>query len=165
MHRLLLILTLALVPALLRAQQAGPLASRPRAVPFEHFHTGAGSFTSYSGIDDSLRTVVRDAEGWKRTWRAIHRRVSPVPPVPAIDFGREMVVVAALGARPTGGFSIRVDSVIDAGDALEVVIRKDIPGAGCFLSAALTQPLDLALLPARPLPVRFRDRTVAERCE
>jgi len=165
MHLSILAILFASIPAALLAQQSGPRAPHPRAIPLERFRTDMASFTSYSGIEDSLRLVVRDEQAWRAIWRVIHRRVAPVPPLPSIDFQQEMVVVAALGARRSGGFGIRVDSATDLGDSVEIVVRKDVPGKGCLLSSALTQPLDLVRLPARPLPVRFRDRSVVEHCD
>jgi hypothetical protein len=165
MHRPIAFLLIASIPATLLAQgQSGPRAEPPRAITLERFRGDGLPFASYSGIDDSLRLVVRDAQAWRAVWQTIHRRAAPMPPVPPVDFAREMIVVAALGARPSGGFAIRVDSVIHLGDSLEVVVRKDLPGRSCLLSAAVTQPVDLARVPARPLPVRFRERSVVEPC-
>ena len=165
MHLSIIVLLILAFPATLLAQQSPAPASTSRTLSVERLRDDAQPFTSYSGIDDSLRIVVRDEASWRGVWQKIHRRMVPVPPIPPVDFKREMVIVAAMGQRPSGGFAIRVDSAMDLGDSLEIVVRTEIPGRGCLRSAAITQPLDLVRLPARPLPVRFRDHSVVEQCD
>jgi hypothetical protein len=123
------------------------------------------SFAYSSGLNDSTRAVVRDAAAWATIWGAIHRH-SSLPPLPAVDFTRDMVVVVALGTRPSGGYSIYVDSAhAVANGGTEVVVHKVNLGAGCGATAALTQPVDIALLPRRDGQVTFRDRTTAPPCK
>jgi hypothetical protein len=94
----------------------------------------------------------------------IDARFFPPPPLPVVDFSREAVIVAALGARSSGGHEIRVDSAVRAADAVEVTIRATSPGEGCVTAAVYTQPVDVAKIPAGPLPIRFREQTVAASC-
>lgn len=120
--------------------------------------------TPYSGLADSARIVVRDTETWRATWSAIWRTHSPEPALPNVDFSREMLVVAALGTRSSGGYSILVDSAYQHNDHVEVVVRKISPGSRCFVTGALTQPVDVARLPRSPLPVRFREESLVHNC-
>ena len=130
--------------------------TRLRAEPY--------SFAYFSGMDDSTRLVVRDADQWQQAWNAIGRGSSPAEPLPPVNFAQEMVIVAALGSRSSGGFSIYVDSAYQHVDHVEVVVRKVSPGAGCLTIAAFTQPVDIARLPATTLPVRFRERGIVHSC-
>jgi hypothetical protein len=68
-----------------------------------------------------------------------------------------MIVVAALGERPTGGFDIVVESATASGDALTVRIRTIAPGPSCITTDVLTQPVDVARLPRTADVVRFVD--------
>ena len=137
--------------------QADPL-------PIGRFRAESYGYSAYSGIDDSVRVVIRDAGSWDEYWRRLHARVMPAPSLPAVDFGREMVVLAALGARGSGGFGIRIDSAYDASTYVEVVVRRSAPGNRCLVTAAFTQPVDLVRLPSRSVAVRFRERSVVEEC-
>jgi hypothetical protein len=133
-------------------------------LPIGRFRPEAYAFAAYSGIEDSLRVVIRDARQWATYWERVHAHMIPAPAAPAVDFGREMVVLAALGARSSGGYGIRVDSAFDGSTYVEVVIRRSSPGKRCMVTAAFTQPVDLVRLPVRALPVRFRERAVVEEC-
>src|SRR5687768_7556191 len=75
-------------------------------VTLERFGRTDASLTYSSAIAAPLRAVVRDATTWRGAWATIWGDVSPAPALPTVDFSRDMVVVAALGQRPTGGFSI-----------------------------------------------------------
>src|SRR4051812_24774009 len=67
------------------------------------------SFSFNSGFDQPARVVVRDAATWRLVWNQVFLRQTPVPPLPSVDFSREMIVVVALGSRSSGGYSILLD--------------------------------------------------------
>lgn len=157
------------LPAQRATSQSGAAAgvSASRAVPVRRLRPERATFEYYSGIGDSLRAVIGDERHWRAVWARIHRDERPIPPVPAIDWSREWVIVAALGRRSSGGFAIKIDSAYQRDDTLEIVVRTEVPGRDCMLTAAFSQPVDLARLPrpAATLPVRFRETTHAEPCD
>ena len=130
--------------------------TRLRAEPF--------SFTFYSGLDDRQRIVVRDQTQWREIWQQIWKRTSPVPDLPSIDFTREMVIVAADGSRPTGGYNILIERASDSGGAgINVIIRSVSPGR-CGVTQGLTQPVDIARLTRREGVVTFTERAEVQDC-
>jgi hypothetical protein len=134
-----------------------------QAVSVTRLASGADPLTYYSGITDATRLVVRDAATWAATWRRIWSATQPAPPLPPVDFQGEMVIVAGLGSRPSGGHSIAVESAYREGTTLHIVVRTETPGSSCLLSTALTAPVDVARVP-RADDVRFRDRNVTRSC-
>ena len=90
---------------------------------------------------------------------------SPTPELPAVDFDHEMLVVAALGARPSGGFGILIESATTTSDGLEVRVRTIAPGRRCAVTAAITQPVDVARLPLITGAVGFVDDPVVHECD
>jgi protease stability complex PrcB-like protein len=134
-----------------------------QSVALTRLASGSESLTFNSGITESTRLVVRDAATWASTWSRIWT-VRPAPPLPAIDFNREMVIVVGLGTRPTGGYSIAVESASTEAGNLNVVVRTDTPDSGCLLFQALTSPVDVARIPRTDATVEFRDRNVTRSC-
>lgn len=134
-------------------------------VPLTRLGSAPAPLTYYSGLTTGQRVVIRDAETWRTTWSAIWSRVSPVPDLPSIDFGREMVVVAALGQRSGGGYGILVNAAATDATGLTILIRTTSPGRSCITTQALTQPVDVARLPRSELPVRFFDESVVTACD
>ena len=128
------------------------------ALPMTRLRADPASFTYSSGLADSRRTVVRDATAWQEIWTAIWRNHSPEPALPAVDFSREMIVVAALGTRPTGGYSIFLDSASEGAAGVAIQVRSVSPGSGCAVTLALTQPVDVARLPRRTGAVTFVEK-------
>jgi hypothetical protein len=131
-------------------------------VAFERLRAEPYSFTYYSGMDKPERIVVRDAATWKVVWDQINSRGSSVP-LPVADFSREMLVVAALGSRSTGGFSILVEGAGESGGRINVSIRSDSPH-NCVTTEAFTQPVDIARLPRSSEPVNFVERSTITNC-
>ena len=71
---------------------------------------------------DSVRIVVREGDGWRTVWaQATSTQPSP-PPLPAVDFTREMVLVVGAG-RMTPGDQIHVDSAGVRQDFFVAVVR------------------------------------------
>jgi len=117
-----------------------------------------------SGFADAARLVVRDAESWRRTWAALAAgRADSLAP-PAVDFRREIVIVAAFGARPAAGYGIAIDTVRRGDLALDVVVRSVEPAPGCAPRFALVEPADAVRVPRSERPVAFVERRAAAPC-
>jgi hypothetical protein len=123
------------------------------------------SFTFVSGFDKPARLVVRDAATWQSVWAQTFRGGS-VPPIPVIDFSREMLVVVALGSHSSGGYGILLDGAsAEATGDLAVEVRSISPGSGCGVTAAFTQPVDIARVPRRDGAVRFVESSEVTNCQ
>lgn len=57
-----------------------------------------------------------------------------------IEFEREHVVLAAIGQKPTGGYSVTLDSSEIRGATLELTVRVTEPAPGTMVTQALTTP-------------------------
>lgn len=134
------------------------------SVPLTRLRVGPVAFSTYSGLVDSMRAVVRDSARWRLLWERLNQPFYPQPALPLIDFQREMVVVAALGAKSSGGYDLIIESAELDSSGIEVALRRENPAPGCPVAAVMTQPADLARIPASEQPVRFRERTVVVPC-
>lgn len=130
---------------------------RELAAPLAQYH--------YSGYEERQRLVIRDAASMAQFWATLTAGVSPQPPVPAVDFSTEMVIVAAMGSRPSGGYSIHVDQVYERDGRVTAVVREVSPSASCVVTAALTTPVAAVRIPRRPGDVTFAERTSTRRCD
>jgi len=134
------------------------------ATPVTRLAARGTSFSTFSGYTDSVQLVVRDSATWRTAWQTIHRPFIPPPPVPPVDFAREMVLVAALGTRSSEGYEIVFENVREDSGGIEVAVRVSEPARGCPVGATMTQPVDLARIPASARPVRFTKRNVVVPC-
>lgn len=96
-----------------------------------------------TGIGESRRLVIRDANAWGQFWSELG-----VGERPSVDFNRDVVVAVAAGQRPTGGYEIAVDRVTQSDGQLTVEVVERTPGPNCMTTASLTQPVDVVVVPA-----------------
>lgn len=120
---------------------------------------------SYSGIDTALRVVVKEPDRWRELWAQVAGQRTPAPPIPAVDFAEEMVLVAAMGRRGTGGYSIAIDRVQRDDEAIVATVVETSPGPGCMLTQALTAPVTAVKLPRSDLPVRYVEERQTRDCD
>jgi len=137
---------------------------RAAPVSLARLREGTTAFSSYAGIGDPMRAVIRDSTAWRQLWERINRPFVPQPSLPEIDFGREMIVVAALGSRPNGGYDVIIEGAQQDSVGIQISVRVATPAAGCPTAAVMTQPVDLARVPASDQPVRFREHDVVVAC-
>ena len=143
---------------------AGQHNLRAAPVSIARLRDGATAFSSYAGIGDPMRTVIRDSTAWRQLWERINRPFVPQPALPAIDFAREMIVVAALGSRPNAGYDVVIEGAEADSAGIQISVRVATPASGCPTAAVMTQPIDLARVPVSDQPVRFREHDVVVAC-
>lgn len=96
-----------------------------------------------TGIGESRRLVIRDANGWAQFWSELG-----VGDRPSVDFNQDVVVAVAAGQRPTGGYEIVIDRVTQSAGQLTVEVVERTPGPNCLTTASMTQPVDVVVVPA-----------------
>lgn len=71
---------------------------------------------------------------------ALPGRTLSLESLKTIEFEREHVVLAAIGQKPTGGYSVTLDSSEIRGGTLELKVRVTEPAPGTMVTQALTTP-------------------------
>lgn len=119
----------------------------------------------YSDIGERTRRLIDSSSEWEAFWAAAHEGRTPTPETPSIDFDRNVVVAAAMGGRPTGGYTIGIEEVARSGDTLYARVRETSPGDGCTLTQAITHPLQAVRVPASDVSVLITvERTSTHDC-
>lgn len=116
------------------------------------------------GPPESVFTVLRTAAEWDSVWAIAHRnRITQAPQAaPAVDFTREMVLLAGLGTQSSTGWSIRIDTVVTRGDTMRVIIHS--VGPQCVAGMAFTYAWDAVRVPRTNGPVQFIRRPMIDYC-
>jgi len=116
------------------------------------------------GISHRARLVIRDRAEFDELWQQITRQASNKPPLPEVDFSREMVIVAAMGQQ-RDPYEIIIESACEVDNQLEVLVRTtkfDWCGA---IVGLLPESVDIVRLPKTDLPVVFRETEVSVNCK
>ncbi|MEJ5999694.1 protease complex subunit PrcB family protein [Paucibacter soli] len=108
-----------------------------------------------SGIKKARNAVVLDQAAWAELWGQHVAGNTPAPVLPAVDFGKEMVLAVFLGERSNGCASVAISGVASNGAALQVVYQEGKPAAGSNCAQVLSAPAHLVRLPRSALPVEF----------
>jgi hypothetical protein len=70
-----------------------------------------------------------------------------------IDFNTYQILVAFDQVRPTGGFSIAIDTVVETENSIEATVN--ITGPGELATMVMTQPFHIIKIPISTKPVVF----------
>jgi hypothetical protein len=125
-----------------------------------------GQRTSYfkGGFPQRVRLVIRDRDEFNELWQQMMRPMSDKPPLPEVDFSREIIIVASTG-KPPSPHEIIIDSACEVDNQLEVLVRS-YKSVLCGLQAGLPpHPVDIVRLPKTDLPVVFRETEVTPDCK
>jgi hypothetical protein len=129
------------------AVAAGVIGCADRGDPLEMTQIpGIEGFASSSGLTTRERLVIDNAAGWVNTWSQIAGNHIPPPGPPAIDFESSVVIVVAMGVRPSGGFQITIDQVRFLDGDVQIAVTERSPGEGCSGPGVLTAPLDAVVV-------------------
>jgi hypothetical protein len=116
-----------------------------------------------SKIDQARTEVIRSESLWREAWPEITPSGEP-PPAPAVDFSREMVLLAARGTQSNGCALIKIESVARDAAGLVVTVAHINPGSRCGCIAALAHPVDIVAIPRTDEKVRFAFVTRVNEC-
>ena len=118
------------------------------------------SFPTETGFRLVIKSRDEFIDFWKRFTAPLLPSNGPPPPPPEVDFSKEMVVVSAMGARPTSGYWTIIDGACEVDGHLEVFISS-VEDASCAgQMTAVTHPADAVRLPQSDLPVVFRETQI-----
>jgi protease stability complex PrcB-like protein len=149
----------------------GPV-SQEKSVPLTRLVITFGTNTTSiwgAGIWDGMRIVIRDRATWENIWKRIlspdpyHDPYQAVPSLPQIDFSKEMLIVAAMGRRPSGGYRILIDRARETRTSIEVEVQN-ISSCGTA-PAIMTAPIDIVRIPKTDLPVTFKEIEIRPGCK
>ena len=114
--------------------------------------------TQASGSQERFRLVIRDRASYGRLMDKLTTVVDRGVDA-SVDFRRSEVIAVSFGQIGGYGPAISVDSVIDTRGERRIVVRR-ISSGGCPEGAAVTNPIDIVVVPASPpsTTVRWDER-------
>jgi hypothetical protein len=111
--------------------------------------------TQMSGSDERFRLVIRDQASYHDLIGKLRQVVDRDAGVD-VDFSRSEVIAVSFGPIGGAGPVISIDSVIDTARERRIVVRRIWQAAGCTEGAAVTNPIDIVIVPASPASTTIR---------
>lgn len=109
----------------------------------------------HSGMTKAIQTVIRTPEEWQKLWKEHGGPQVPAPPLPKVDFSREMVIAVYMGQQTSGGYGVEVTGVQAGDKGITVQVKRSQPPPGAIVTAVITEPFHLVAVRRSDLPVKF----------
>ena len=151
-NSLLLVLILCALPegtAIAKTAFAAEIAAAQAASNSAHkisFQTVARGFRS--GIREPLQAVIRNETEWRALWQKHVSIQADPPPLPTIDFTKDIVAAVFLGEKPTGGYAIEIVGAERNDGTLTVSFNEKRPQPGGMTIQSFTQPFHIVRVAA-----------------
>jgi hypothetical protein len=120
--------------------------------------------TPWSGYTTAERVVITTDAEWSAAWARIHQGHSPQPPRPVVDFSRDVVILAAMGTRPSTGYSVSITEVRVHAGTFYVRVVEQAPGRRCATGDAITAPIHAVRAPREATAAQFVAVRTETRC-
>lgn len=116
----------------------------------------------FSGITEPADLLITSNDQWAQVWASIYSNRTPLPARPDIDFGREALVMSALGTSPGINNLIEGVGLFERGVVVRVV--KERYSERCLVITAIGQPVHVVRIPrpeGRVVKVESRDSIIS----
>ena len=135
------------------------------------FLRALGTLPVVTGMPQRVGRIIRDSLTWRAAWDSVFARAlsGASPPLPAVEFSREMVVLVSGGQREYGG-RVGINGVFEGTGGLFVLVLDGFPEARCSVprqpgeDARLPTPVAIALVPRREASAQYLNRSGSLRC-
>ena len=135
----------------------------PPPVGLQRLRAEPYSYSYASRFKKGFDKVIRNAAQWERIWQKTCADVCGADPIANVDFDKQVVLVSALGDRPTG-VSIILSAAHWTSQGLEIDVVEEFPSAQCVLTMAENRAIDIAIIERTDRPILFRHRRVETTC-
>jgi hypothetical protein len=117
-----------------------------------------------SGRIDATRAVLSTPTAFERVWREAHANLRTIPELPAVDFEKEIVIVAAMGMQGGTGRDIAITRVRDRGNVTHVAVEVRTLDPKCESFPQIEFPTVMVRVPRTLSTVVFEDRVIEAHC-
>ncbi|MFM8330647.1 MAG: protease complex subunit PrcB family protein [Candidatus Methylumidiphilus sp.] len=111
---------------------------------------------THSGIKTQRLDAIRDDAALRALWLAHRGGLSPAPPLPKVDFSKDMLIVAFAGQKSTGGYRLNVVGLGARRGRIQVDLSLTQPGPDCLVAQTATQPFVMFKISRSRKPVAFQ---------
>jgi hypothetical protein len=118
-----------------------------------------------SGFTEFGKYFIAKQSGLSIIWDSIYVNYMQKDPIPEIDFEENEVYLIAMGEKNSGGYTIKVESVIETKKEIIVNVVKSKPGKTCMTTSVMTYPYQLFTIPKPNKSLRFNWIEKVYECE
>lgn len=112
-----------------------------KTIPFKVLDQGANA----KGMPERKNYAIYDTREFATFWQQAHGNDGK--PVPVVDFSKNYVIGIFAGTEPSGGYTIGVSRVTEAGTARSIAVVLQEPGDNCTVIEEQTSPYQFVSVP------------------
>jgi len=98
------------------------------------------------GFNKSGCSINRTQNEFNKTWSTAFDKFSEAPKPPRIDFENEMIIIVSMGMKNSGGYTTKVNSIVEKKDIILLSVDESSPGKICATTDVITFPYQLIRL-------------------
>lgn len=136
----------------------GAQSGQPKNVSFTVLSEGTNA-----EVTDRKNYRIKNRDEFASVWAYAYGDTGE--PLPSVDFTQNHILAIFSGERPSAGYGVTVNAVIDTDTAREIMITHTEPGSSCITAQVITSPFQFILVPKTDLPIARTDFTVTQECE
>jgi hypothetical protein len=129
-------------------------------VSFEVIHEG-----SYSAISDKRELIIYNESQYKELMNDVYKNLDQMPKITAIDFKKNSLVAVFIGSRSSGGYQVKIDSIIETSNNLAVNITETTPGKNCMVTDGITSPFVILRITKTEKKAEFKTKKIEKDCQ
>jgi hypothetical protein len=105
----------------------------------------------YSTVKDESVVRITNENDLSVLWNQVKSQQNPIPPVPSVDFSKDMCLFIFLGSRPTAGYSMEVSQLLETDKSIRLRVKETAPND--FVAQVITSPYLVVTLAKNPKPI------------
>lgn len=153
------IILLTLILFALFSCKSGEIKSKGTPVAFNEIKTGENSaYSKFTTLE------IHSFKELSASWTKLFAKYDRKPPIPTIDYEKNMLLVVALGERSNAGYAIKVKSIMESKNELSVITEETKPGNTCNSAMVMAYPFQLIEIPKTEKPIKFRMTVKINEC-
>ena len=108
--------------------------------------------------------IINNREELIAAWSIFFVKYDRKPPIPNIDFENKTLIAAFLGERNSGGYSIKIKSILETKKLITIITEENRPGKTCLSSAVMIYPFQLIEMPKTEKEILFSKTVKTNEC-
>src|SRR5438105_2893263 len=95
-----------------------------------------------SGFTDEKLMVIDNNTDYQKIMSIVYYNLDQMPIIPEVDFTKNTLILAAIGTKKTGGYSISIDNIKSNG-SVAINVTEISPGKNCVLTELVISPYQI----------------------
>ena len=158
--RLFLILLATTLFSCKTSQVVSTTSFEPKVISFVELNSGTnGDFPIKSN------EVISNQSDYNKAWEAAFKRFFDKQKPARIDFENSMILLVTMGEKTSGGYKIKIDSIVENEKTIVVTVLETSPGKNCMTTSVMTYPHQIVELKKSTKEVVFKTIENTYNCE